>query len=341
MAFLTPDKVRTEHGLVIKEKIIPFRTRWKMNAFDGNGKLIAAKGDLYKADRLLSGGTGKVQWITIHNTDDINEAKGTNDAEQYARAVVQNQSMGLSREHYYIDETDCWQVLAENEVGWHAADGNGPGNETSIAVEIIMNGSGSKDDVGAEDRGALLAAILLDRHNLGIDKLTTHKHWYPKKECPYYILPHWDAFKAKVERYLKQIKSENDNKDTDTPAAGGKTLYRVQVGAFSKVENAMECAKSLKAKGFDNFIVYVDKLYKVQVGAFSFKSNAEAMKKNVVGAGFEAFVTTTSTKPLKSNEEIAKEVARGDWGNGDERRKRLETAGYDHDAVQKIVNNLI
>ena len=41
----------------------------------------------------------------------------------------------------------------------------------------------------------------------------------------------------------------------------------------------------------------------------------------------------------KSNEEIATEVINGQWGNGDDRRNRLQAAGYDYDAIQSIVNN--
>ena len=41
----------------------------------------------------------------------------------------------------------------------------------------------------------------------------------------------------------------------------------------------------------------------------------------------------------KTNEEIALEVIRGDWGNGDERKRRLAEAGYDYTSVQKIVND--
>ena len=40
----------------------------------------------------------------------------------------------------------------------------------------------------------------------------------------------------------------------------------------------------------------------------------------------------------KSNEELATEVIRGDWGNGQDRRNRLTAAGYDYGAVQSIVN---
>lgn len=202
--FLTPDNTRVEHGLEIKEKIIPWGAVWPKNS--GGYR----KGDPYKADRLLSGGTGKAQYVTIHNTGDIDEAEGTNDAEQYTRATWPNANMGDVRVHYFIDETDCWQNLREDEVGWHAADGRGPGNESSIAIEIVMDGSGSASDQAAEERGTLLAAILLDRHGLGIDRLKTHRDW-SGADCPVFILPHWDRFVTRVQDHLATIRGkEND-----------------------------------------------------------------------------------------------------------------------------------
>lgn len=46
--------------------------------------------------------------------------------------------------------------------------------------------------------------------------------------------------------------------------------------------------------------------------------------------------STTSSK--KSNETIANEVIAGKWGNGTDRKNRLTAAGYDYNAIQKIVN---
>lgn len=40
----------------------------------------------------------------------------------------------------------------------------------------------------------------------------------------------------------------------------------------------------------------------------------------------------------KSDEEIAREVMAGKWGNGEDRKKRLTAAGYNYSAVQAIVN---
>ena len=41
----------------------------------------------------------------------------------------------------------------------------------------------------------------------------------------------------------------------------------------------------------------------------------------------------------KSNEEIANEVIKGNWGNGEDRKKKLKEAGYDYSKIQAIVNS--
>ena len=43
---------------------------------------------------------------------------------------------------------------------------------------------------------------------------------------------------------------------------------------------------------------------------------------------------------FQTNTEIAKEVIAGKWGSGETRKKKLKAAGYDYNAVQKIVNKL-
>ena len=128
MAKLTPDATRTEHGLVINEKIIPWGAVWPKDS--GAYK----KGAQYKADRLLSGGTGKVKGVTIHNTNDLKNVE--EDAEQYTRATWPNGNMNDARVHYYVDDINAWQNLREDEVGWHAGDGRKAtgGNETTLSM---------------------------------------------------------------------------------------------------------------------------------------------------------------------------------------------------------------
>ena len=43
----------------------------------------------------------------------------------------------------------------------------------------------------------------------------------------------------------------------------------------------------------------------------------------------------------KSIEQLAKEVIKGAWGNGEERRRRLTAAGYDYEKVQSKVNEML
>ena len=77
-----------------------------------------------------------------------------------------------------------------------------------------------------------------------------------------------------------------------TPTDG---LYRVQVGAYSKLDNANKQLAAVQAKGFDALIKKVGSLYKVQTGAYSVKANAEAQLDRVKAAGFtDAYITTES-----------------------------------------------
>ncbi|MCI6652173.1 MAG: N-acetylmuramoyl-L-alanine amidase [Ruminococcus sp.] len=48
-----------------------------------------------------------------------------------------------------------------------------------------------------------------------------------------------------------------------------------------------------------------------------------------------------TTTEKKSIDTIAREVINGKWGNGADRKKRLTKAGYDYNAVQKRVNELL
>ena len=197
MARLTPDSAYKIKNLTVNVKKIPFGTRWNKDCAGFK------KGDLYKADRLMTSGTGKVLGITIHNTG--NSA----DAETYTRATF-NQNMNSSRVHFYIDSNEAWQNLEENEVGWHAGTGDRSiGNDSYIAIEIIMGSENGETDRKAEQNGALLTAYLLNKYGLTLDDIVTHKHW-SGKNCPAYILPHWEEFIILVEKYKKELSAENN-----------------------------------------------------------------------------------------------------------------------------------
>ena len=303
MAILKPDTTTTMNGVTVNEYLLTKHNpnRIAMPSASMEGKIIG---------------------VTVHNTDWISVASGTTPAEQYTRATV-NGNMKDVRVHYYVDNTCAWQNLPHSLSGWHAADGSGNGNRRTIAIECIMSSAYNVTDKKSEDNCARLAAALLKKYNLDINHLFTHTHWLnvrdgksgtvdylntaknPYKTCPLYILPHWFAFKAKVQSYMKSGTSVSKNPTT-------KLLYRVrkswsdaksQIGAFSSLDNAKKACKP---------------------GYYVFDANG-----NVV----------YPTK--KSVDEIAREVIQGKWGSGTDRKKRLTNAGYDYNAVQKRVNELM
>lgn len=140
--------------------------------------------------------------------------------------------------------------------------------------------------------------------------LTVHR-WFANKSCPgSWLYARLGDLAAKVTAAL------------GTGASADKAasqLYRVrktwadsksQKGAFSVLANAKKCADS--NKGYSVFDENGKKVY---------PADAPSTKKSI--------------------DAIAREVIRGDWGNGDARRQKLTAAGYDYSAVQKRVNELL
>lgn len=163
--------------------------------------------------------------------------------------------------------------------------------------------------------------------------MTVHRD-YANKSCPGTYL--YERHAQIASEVNKRLGSTNIKPAPEKPSV---SLYRVQTGAFKVKANADAMLTKVKAKGFDTYMVKVGDLYKIQVGAFKVKANAEAMMKKLQAAGFSAFITTEEGTG-KSVDELAREVLQGKWGNGAERKKRLEAAGYDYAAVQKKVNQL-
>ena len=163
--------------------------------------------------------------------------------------------------------------------------------------------------------------------------ITVHR-WFANKSCP----GNW--LYARLGDLATKVTTNLDG--STSPTEG--TLYRVQVGSYKNKANADAQLAHVKAASFDTYMVQIGGLYKIQVGAYREKANADNMMAKLKAAGFDAFITTesgASASKLKSIDEIAREVIRGDWGNGSDRRNRLTSAGYDYSSVQSKVNELL
>ena len=139
--------------------------------------------------------------------------------------------------------------------------------------------------------------------------LTVHR-WFANKSCP----GNW--LYARLGDLAAKVTAALGSSSETKPAS---QLYRVrktwadsksQKGAFSVLANAKKCADS--NKGYSVFDGNGKKVY---------PADAPGTKKSV--------------------DAIAREVIRGDWGNGDERKQKFTAAGYGYSAVQKKVNELL
>lgn len=121
-------------------------------------------------------------------------------------------------------------------------------------------------------------------------------------------------------------------------------------GAKTKVVNGKDyfgCVREIKCQSFLVETVFIDT--KSDRDKVIYTSGQQQCAKAIVTAVANFYGLKLNSKPTptptpsnkKSNTEIAKEVIAGKWGNGAERKQRLEAAGYDYAAVQKEVERLL
>ena len=296
----------------------------------------------------------KPEGITVHNT--ANKASAKNEID-----YMKNNNKETSY-HYAIDDIEIVQGIPEDRNAWHAGDGNGTGNRKTIGIEICYSTGDKAKFEKAQKNAAEFVAYKLKEYGWDVDKVYTHKHW-SGKHCPHRTLDEygWDYFISLVNKYL-------------TPEV--KEMYRIrkawsdaksQIGAYTNLDNAKKACKEgyhvFDSKGnivYSNIAVKpvkpklksVDEIAaEVMAGKWG---NGEARKQALTKAGYDYAAVqaavnklanggkTEPAKPvLKSNAEIAKEVMAGKWGNGTERKKKLEAAGYNYAAVQAEVTKLV
>ena len=139
------------------------------------------------------GGSNPCKYITIHETG--NAAKGADAAAHAAYLDSDAGERDLVSWHYTVDDHAIVQNLPDAETAYHAGDGkSGPGNATSIGVEICVNAGG--DFEAAKANAAALVRLLMEEHGIHIDHVVQHNRWNGK-DCPKTIRATpggWEAF---------------------------------------------------------------------------------------------------------------------------------------------------
>jgi len=120
----------------------------------------------------------EIKVITIHNTG--NYAAGAT-AKMHADYQYTGSGGREASWHYTVDADEVWQSFDDKRMCWHAGDGKGQGNASSIGIEICVH-----DKAGfpkACENAAKLTAQLLHKHGLTIEQVVQHYDW-SGKDCP-------------------------------------------------------------------------------------------------------------------------------------------------------------
>lgn len=260
--------------------------------------------------------------IVIHNT--WNYAPAINEV-----SYMQTNDAWLSF-HFAVDELEAIQCLPLDRSSWNAGDGTyGPGNRKYISIEICRSRSSLKFFEPSEKNGAILTALLLKKYGWDISRVKKHQD-FSGKYCPHRTLDlGWKRFVKMVQAELDKLNqpptiAETSNSKVE-PGFVGTFKYTGPKGNIRRDSTIRSDVIGNLYRNSTRDIAYIKNGWgklKYQSGWVSMKILEEVVKK-------------------KSNEEIAKEVINGQWGNGLERKTKLESAGYDYYAVQKKVNEIL
>lgn len=214
--------------------------------------------------------------ITVHNT--------ANDASAMAEIKYMISNNAETSFHYAVDDKEAVQGLPLNRNGWHASDGNGPGNRKTIAIEICYSLSGGERFDKAEENAAELIAMLLEEYGWGIEVVKRHYDYAPnKKYCPHRTMDKgWD-------RFLNMVKSKMSNNETVAPTNVVNVFYRVKTkkhGWLPEVKNLEDYA------GYENSPI-TDVAIRVDKGSIKYRVSPK-------GKDFLPYVTGYNTNDSKN-----------------------------------------
>ena len=284
--------------------------------------------NLMDAGRLES-----IDFVVIHND------AGSMTPEQYVN-WLRNRDKSLGIAHYYCNRNTIARVIDTFNIGYHT--GDWWSNCRSIGYEVCESMKVSDEEfLKNEDMTLMQAAEDLIYYGLPINTSTVRLHHeFVPTTCPhrsmelhgnstesvknYFVsrMRYFATLGNTVEEMLGQVSEEPTvqetvtEKQTQSPSGGDKSVEEV----------AQEVLQGLWGNGQDRYDSLTSAGYDAQ---------AVQDKVNSILNGGQDYNNYTNL------DDVANEVIQGLWGNGQERFDNLTNAGYDAQAVQNRVNELL
>lgn len=302
-----------------------------------------------------SGKLVSIDFVVIHN-----DAGRMNPKEYIDWLRERDKSLGIA--HYYCNRKMIAQVLNTSDIGYHT--GDWWSNCRSIGYEVCESLKVSDEDFLANEDVALAQAtedLLFYGLPINMDTVRLHHEFVPTT-CPHrsmelhggttesvkaYFVQRMQYFATlgdnvgvillKLGNYGKKFKLETviHNRSDSSRSIAEKVIE----GEFG---NGEERVKRLSEAGYDATEVQeeVNRIMSKEGGECYEDTNIETTKQNsdcriLCGIGESQLYRDDDI------ETIAAEVIQGDWDNGEERKERLENAGFDYDVIQARVNEML
>lgn len=303
------------------------------------------------------GNNRSIKYIVVHYVGAVSTAKNNSD---YFKSIYRGASA-----HYFVDDNDIYRVVRDEDIAWHCGTTgkyySNCRNSNSIGIEMCCYNNNGILDISENivNRTIELVKELMAKYKIPAENVIRH-YDITHKCCPAPFVNNpsrWNDFKNRLGGTVSNTPSSNNGNKSNEEIAN-----EVIAGKWG---NGDARKSALQNAGYDyntiQSIVNQKLSGKTASSKPALKSINEVAREVIEGkwgngqdrfnrlanAGYDGnevqnrvneILGAKSVSNKKSNETIANEVIKGLWGNGTDRKNRLTAAGYDYNAIQKIVN---
>ena len=253
-------------------------------------------------------------------------------------SFLRNRDKALGIAHFYCNRDTIVQVVPIENIGYHP--GDWWSNCRSVGYEVCESLSASDEEfLQNEDVTLLKAAADLVEAGMPISRETVRLHHeFVPTSCPHRSMELHGGTTESVRAYFIERMQYF--------ASLGNNLIEILHNYFPEEKFRMHTWERLgvfrNEDESENEIVQ-----QVMQGEWG---NGQERIQRLTEAGYDAGIIQekvnlalqeSQSNDTKTMDAVAYEVIQGDWGNGEERKERLEAVGYDYDAVQQRVNEIL
>lgn len=306
-------------------------------------------------NNFTAGRQGKsIDKIIIHHA-------ATTDFNGIAR-TFQNPGRGASAHYGVGRDNNVDKYVDEGNTAWHC--GNWQGNLTSVGIENVNDSGAPEWKIGDSTFNTLVELVRDIASRNGLLPLKVGVNLFGHRDFMATACP--GQLYGRLQELADRVNNGTGGGSTPTPAPGKKSndevAREVLAGSWG---NNPERRDRLVAAGYDYNAIQA--IVNGQVGnptaprksndviadevlAGAWGNNPDRQKRlEAAGYDYGAIQNIVNRKAGAGNPQapvpsrladptVADQVIAGAWGNGPERRARLERAGYNYDSIQNIVN---